>query len=117
MSLASACEADAGGALTACWSSEPVSSDFSLVGGTAGARWVGSLRTELHLDGYSRNNSDKLRSPCDSVIPAIKNIYNILFIGLFSDECLPNVAISNSNIPKDQLEGHQISALLEAVNN
>lgn len=68
MSLASACEADAGGALTACWSSEPVSSDFSLVGGTAGARWVGSLRTELHLDGYSRNNSDKLRSPCDSVI-------------------------------------------------
>lgn len=84
---------------------------------------------ELHLDRrenvYSRIISNKLRSPYNSVIPTSKNIFCqqhavIIFYFLvpFTDECLPIVAISNSNIPKDHLEGYKIkSDLLEAVNN
>lgn len=124
--------------LTARWSSWTVSSEFFLVGGTAEAHSLGSLQTELHLDRRGKCTLEYSwqiptremnvllwcqlsKKYCLVYVSFIVPIFAllitvviatcchfILFLGLFRGECLPNVAISNSSIPKDQLEGYKI---------
>lgn len=69
----------------------------------------------ISANGASPGRKRKRFRPLLAVVVMATRCHTVLF--MFSDECSPNDAISNSKIPKDQLEGDKTSLSLEAKSN